>query len=106
MPKFINSRDNYFLACKILTLLACIPWPVILIPSIMSLAGDTRGMSPTGIFWVRLGWGLVLIYPVIYISVVLFAERIVAPISHAAGLSMAALPFLFSVYAIYCFFRT
>lgn len=34
-----KSLDKYFLICKIATLLFCLPWPLTLLATVMSLAG-------------------------------------------------------------------
>jgi hypothetical protein len=74
-----KSLDKYFLICKIATLLFCLPWPLTLLATVMSLVGyippDTAMVK---VVVMRLAWLLVLIYPVVFFAVVFFAEKVLA----------------------------
>jgi len=88
-----KSLDKYFLSCKIVTLLLCLPWPFTLLASVMSLAGQFQPETPMYLkVLVRLGWLLVLGYPVIFFAVVLLAEKVLAPKNYPAGAVVAILP--------------
>src|SRR5258707_537137 len=96
-----KSRDNYFLACKIATLLVCLPWPLTLLASLMSLAGQFSAETPMVVrVLVRMGWLLALIYPVFFFAVVFLAERVLAARAYALGAIVAALPVAFSVFVV------
>ena len=41
-----KSIDRYFLTCKIVTLVFCLPWPLTLLASVMSLAGQFQDNTP------------------------------------------------------------
>jgi hypothetical protein len=101
-----KSLDKYFLSCKLLTLLFCLPWPLTLAASVMSLAGQFRSNTPT---WerilVRLGWLLALVYPVVFLMIVVFSEKVLARRSYLLGVLTAALPIAFSILVIAWFFR-
>jgi hypothetical protein len=100
-----KSLDKYFLACKILTLIFCLPWPLTLIASVMSLAGEfspNTSLVMRGL--VRFGWLLVLVYPAIFFAIVLFAEKILARKSYVAGAVLAGLPTAFSLVVLYSIF--
>jgi hypothetical protein len=92
LPLF-RSRDKYFLACKILSLLFCLPWPLTLVASVMSLAGEFTAGTPMAMrVLVRAGWLLALIYPVIFFAIVFLAERVLAAKNYALGAVVAVLP--------------
>jgi hypothetical protein len=96
----LRSRDKYFLACKIVTRLVCLPWPFTLVATVMSLAAEfPSNTSPAVRFFVRAGWFLVLIYPVVFFALVFFAERVLAARSYALAAIVALLPFILSVWA-------
>src|SRR5438094_10199184 len=64
-----KSRDKYFLACKIATLLFCIPWPLTIVASVMSLAGEFGADTPMFLrVLFRLGWLLALVYPIVFFA--------------------------------------
>lgn len=89
----LRSRNKYFLTCKILTLLFGLPWPLTLIASVMSLAGEFTSSTPTTIrILVRAGWLLALVYPVVFFATVFFAERVLAAKNYALGAVVAGLP--------------
>ena len=70
-----KSIDKYFLICKIVTLLICIPWPLTVLASVMSLAGQFQENTPVFLrVLVRLGWLLILVYPLVFF-VVVFSPR-------------------------------
>ena len=74
-----KSIDKYFLICKIVTLLICIPWPLTVLASVMSLAGQFQENTPVLMrVLVRLGWLLILVYPLVFFAIVFFAERVLA----------------------------
>ena len=108
MAAFFNSfrsLDTYFLSCKIVTLLLCLPWPFTLLASVMSLAGQFQTGTPMYLrVLVRLGWLLVLGYPVVFFAVVLFAEKVLAPKNYATGVVVAFLPIAFGLLAGYWIF--
>ena len=88
-----KSRDKYFLTCKILTLLFCLPWPLTLIATVMSLAGHIpEGTSLIVVVLIRLAWLLALVYPIVFFGIVFFGERVVAPRNYALGAALALLP--------------
>jgi hypothetical protein len=96
-----KSIDKYFLICKIVTLLFCLPWPLTLLASLMSLAGQFQ--PDTAMFirvLVRLGWLLILVYPLVFFAIVFFAERVLARRSYAAAAVVALLPIAFSLFAV------
>jgi hypothetical protein len=100
-----KSLDKYFLSCKIAALLLCLPWPFTLLASMMSLAGQFQPETPMYLrVMVRMGWLLVLGYPIIFFALVLFAEKILAPKSYAAGAVVALLPFAFSLVVAFWIF--
>ena len=93
-----KSLDRYFLACKLATLLVCLPWPLTLVASVMSLAGQFSANTPFIVrFLVRLGWLLALVYPVVFFAIVFFAETILARKSYALAAVVALLPVAFSL---------
>ena len=53
---------------------------------------------------VRLGWLLVLGYPVIFFAVLFFAEKILAPKNYAVGAVVATLPIAFSLLVAFWIF--
>jgi hypothetical protein len=74
-----KSRDKYFLVCKIVTLIVCLPWPLTVVATVMSLAGHVSpGTSSYKVVLGRLAAFLALIYPVVYFAVLFYAERVVA----------------------------
>ena len=92
LPLF-RSRDKYFLACKIVTLLFCLPWPLTLIASVMSLAGEFQASTPMMVrVLVRLGWLLALVYPVVFFAIEFLTERVFAAKNYALGAVIALLP--------------
>ena len=93
-----KSRDKYFLACKIATLLFCIPWPLMIVASVMSLAGEFGADTPMFLrVLFRLGWLLALVYPIVFFAVLLFAEKILVRKSYPVGAVVAILPVAFSM---------
>src|SRR5882672_4837451 len=91
-----KSLDKYFLTCKIVTLLFCLPWPLTVVASLMSLAGQFQMDTPVFLrVLVRLGWLLVLAYPVVFFAIVFFAERVLARKSYPAAAIVASLPIVF-----------
>jgi hypothetical protein len=96
----LKSRDKYFLTCKIVTLLLCLPWPLTLVASVMSLAGEFLAGTPMAIrVLVRVGWLLALVYPVVFFAMVFFAERVLAAKNYALGAVVAALPAIAGIIA-------
>jgi hypothetical protein len=95
-----KSIDRYFLICKIITLLICIPWPLTLLASVMSLAGHFQENTPLLMrVLVRLGWLLILVYPLVFFAIVLFAERVLARKSYPAAAVVVLLPIGFTLFA-------
>src|SRR5882672_5462608 len=102
-----KSLDKYFLICKIATLLLCLPWPLTLVATVMSLAGYIPPDTPMfKVVLVRLAWLLVLVYPVVFFAVVFFAERVLARKSYPAGVIVALLPMAFSLFVVVKLFVT
>lgn len=102
-----KSRDKYFLTCKALTLLFCLPWPLTVVASLMSLAGQFQPGTPMYLrVLVRLGWLLLLGYPVVFCAMVFFAEKILAPKNYTAGAIVAFLPVAFSLSVVCWIFMT
>jgi hypothetical protein len=96
-----KSLDKYFLTCKILTLLFCLPWPLTLVASLMSLAGQFPPDTPVYLRVLgRLVWLVALAYPVVFFAIVFFAERVLARKSYAAAAMVALLPIVFSLFVI------
>jgi len=96
-----KSIDKYFLACKIATLLFCLPWPLTLVASVMSLAGQFQPDTPMYLrVLVRLGWLLVVGYPVVFFAVVFFAERVLARRSYATAAIVVLLPIALSLFVV------
>jgi hypothetical protein len=96
-----KSIDKYFLACKIVTLLCCLPWPLTVVASVMALAGQFQPGTPMFLrVLVRLGWLLVVGYPVVYFAIIFFAERVLARRSYAAAAIVALLPITFSLFVV------
>jgi hypothetical protein len=96
-----TSRDKYFLSCKILTLMVCLPWPFTLVATLMSLAGEfSPNTSFVVRFFVRGAWVLVAVYPVVFCALVFFAERILASKSYALAAAVALLPTALAVLAV------
>jgi hypothetical protein len=96
-----KSIDKYFLICKIVTLLLCLPWPLTLLASVMSLAGQFQDDTPVFLrVLVRLGWLLILVYPLLFFAVVFFAERVLARRSYPVATVVALLPIAFSLFAV------
>jgi hypothetical protein len=102
-----KSIDKYFLACKIVTLLFCFPWPLTVVASVMALAGQFQPDTPMILrVLVRLGWLLALGYPVVYFAVVFFAERLLARRNYAVAATVALLPITFSLFVVRWFLTT
>jgi hypothetical protein len=96
-----KSLDKYFLICKIATLLFCLPWPLTLLATVMSLAGYIAPDTPmVKVVLIRLAWLLVLIYPVVFFAVVFFAEKVLARKSYGFAVAVAWLPVAFSLLAM------
>jgi hypothetical protein len=96
-----RSIAKYFLACKIVTLLCCLPWPLTVVASVMALAGQFQPGTPMFLrVLVRLGWLLVVGYPVVYFAIIFFAERVLARRSYAAAAIVALLPITFSLFVV------
>ena len=96
-----KSRDKYFLVCKIATLLFCIPWPLTILASVMSLAGEFRADTPMFLrVLIRLGWLLALVYPLVFFALLFFAEKVLAPKYYVVGAVVALLPIAFSVFVL------
>jgi hypothetical protein len=96
-----RSRDKYFLACKIATVVICLPWPLTLVASVMSLAGEFQPATPLYLrVLVRFGWFLVLVYPLVFLVVVFFAEKVVAGKSYVAAAVVAILPIAFALFVV------
>jgi hypothetical protein len=99
--KLLKSRDNYFLACKLATLVVCLPWPLTIIASLMSLAGQFQDGTPMFLrVLVRLAWLLALVYPVFFFAIVFLAEKVLARKSYPVGAVAASLPVAFAVFFI------
>jgi hypothetical protein len=97
----LKSRDKYFLACKIATLVVCLPWPLTILASVMSLAGQFQESTPMFLrVLVRLAWLLALVYPVFFFAIVFFAERVLARKSYPAGAVVASLPVAFALFFV------
>ena len=102
-----KSLNKYFLICKIVTLLICLPWPLTLVASVMSLAGQFQPDTPMYLrVLVRLAWLLIIGYPVIFFALVFFAERVLARKSYAAAAVVVLLPIAFSAVVVGWFFLT
>ena len=99
-----KSLDNYFLICKLVTLIFCLPWPLTLLASVMSLAGY---IPPETLMFkvalIRLAWLLALVYPVVFFAVVIFAERVLSHKSYTLGAVVALLPVAFSLFFVVMF---
>ena len=96
-----KSIDKYFLTTKIVTLVFCLPWPLTLVATVMSLAGQFQDNTPLFLrVLVRLGWLLMLVYPLIFFAVVFFAERVLARRSYIGAAVVAGLPILFSLFVV------
>ena len=96
-----RSRDKYFLACKIATFVICLPWPLTLLASVMSLAGQAQPTTPLYLrVLVRFFWLLVLVYPLVFFAVVFFAERIAARKSYVAAAIVAILPTALALFVV------
>ena len=96
-----KSIDKYFLICKIVTLLICIPWPLTVLASVMSLAGQFQENTPVFLrVLVRLGWLLILVYPLVFFVVVFFAERVLARRSYAAAAVVVLMPIGLGLFAV------
>lgn len=100
-----KSLDRYFLACKILAFVFCLPWPLTLVASVMSLAGEFPAKTPVVMrFLVRLGWLLVLLYPLVFFAAVLFAEKVLARKSYPVAAVVALLPVAASLLVLHWVF--
>jgi hypothetical protein len=96
-----KSLDRYFLICKIVTLIFCLPWPLTLLASVMSLAGDIPAGTPIlKVALVRLAWLLALVYPVVFFAVVLFAERVLSHKHYGLAAVVALLPIAFGLVVV------
>jgi hypothetical protein len=96
-----KSIDRYFLTSKIVTLVFCLPWPLTLLASVMSLAGQFQDDTPLFVrVLVRLGWLLVLVYPLIFFAIIFVAERVFVGRSYTGGAVVAALPIAFSLFVV------
>ena len=96
-----KSIDKYFLICKIVTLLFCLPWPLTLLATVMSLAGYIAPNTPMfKVVLSRLAWLLVLVYPVVFFAIVFLAEKVLARKSYALAAVVALLPAAFSLFVI------
>jgi hypothetical protein len=103
----LKSLDKYFLTCKIVTFLFCLPWPLTVVASVMSLAGYFKADTPMyQIVLVRFAWLLVLGYPLVFFAVVFFAERVLAKKSYPAAALVASLPIAFSLFVVGWLFLT
>jgi hypothetical protein len=103
----LKSRDNYFLACKIVTLVVCVPWPLTVVASVMSLAGEFSADTSLVVrVLVRIAWLLALIYPAVFFAIVLLAEKVVAARSYAVAAILALLPVIFTLYVVLKLFST
>ncbi len=93
-----KSRDKYFLICKIVTLIVCLPWPLTIVATVMSLAGHVSPGTPAyKVVLGRLAAFLALAYPALYFTILFFAETVVARKSYAAAAVLDVLPTVFSV---------
>jgi hypothetical protein len=102
-----KSLDKYFLTCKIVTLLFCLPWPLTVLASVMSLAGYVPPNTPLYLrVLIRLGWLLALAYPAVFLAIVIFAERVLAQKSYAAAAMVALVPIVFSLCVVGWLFLT
>jgi hypothetical protein len=96
-----KSIDRYFLTCKVVTLVFCLPWPLTLLASVMSLAGQFQDNTPLFLrVLVRLGWLLILVYPLIFFAIIFFAERVLARRSYTGAAIVAVLPIVFTLFAV------
>ena len=96
-----KSIDSYFLTCKVVTLVFCLPWPLTLLASVMSLAGQFQDNTPLFLrVLVRLGWLLILVYPLIFFAIIFFAERVLARRSYTGAAIVAVLPIVFTLFAV------
>ena len=99
-----KSLDKYFLACKIVTLCFCLPWPLTVVASVMSLAGQFSADTPGFVrVLVRLGWLLVLGYPLVFFAIIFFAERVLARRAYTVAAVVASLPTAFSLLVVVWF---
>jgi hypothetical protein len=102
-----KSIDKYFLICKIVTLLICIPWPLTVLASVMSLAGQFQENTPVLMrVLVRTGWLLILVYPLAFFTIVFFAERVLARRSYPAAAVVVLMPIGFGLFAVVRLFVT
>jgi hypothetical protein len=93
-----KSLDRYFLICKIATLLCCLPWPLTLLASVMSLAGYIAPDTPLfKVVLIRLAWLLALVYPVVFFAVVFLAERVLSHRSYPLAAVVVSLPAVVSL---------
>jgi hypothetical protein len=102
-----KSLDRYFLICKVVTLIFCLPWPLTLLASVMSLAGYIPPNTPMfEVALIRLAWLLALVYPVVFLAVVLFAERVLSHRHYGLAAVVALLPAGFSLFFVLMFVLT
>ena len=95
-----NSLNWYFLLVKVLTVICSLPWFILVIPTLMSLAGYVSPNEPlVKVVAIKLLWLAVLCYPVIFYSFVLFAEKVATQESlKVLGHLIALIPLLISLW--------
>lgn len=99
---FFREADGVFKSIWVLTAVWCLVWPLTLVPSVMSLAGEP---GPEGQSWVRYLWLLAIIYPVIFFMVVKFGQGYAATGYYWVGVTIALLPTGFALYVLRWFFK-
>lgn len=85
--------DPVFTIIRILTLATYIAWPLVALLSIMAVGGK----SPPGEPWIKIYLAralylLALAYPLLFMSIVNIAEKVLLRHSYALGVIIAALP--------------
>ena len=99
-----KSLNRYFLICKLVTLIVCLPWPLTLLASVMSLAGYIPPNTPMfKVALIRVVWLLALVYPVVFFAVILFAERVLSHKYYGLAAVVALVPVAFSLFLIVMF---
>ncbi len=95
-----NSLNWYFTLVKIVTVICSLPWFILAVPTIMSLAGHVPpGESLSKAMAFKLLWFAILCYPVIFFSLVLFAEKIAAQENlKVLGYFVALLPLIITLW--------
>ncbi len=98
---FWRDADWVFRSIWVLTILWCLVWPLTIVPTVMSLAAETK---KDDYVW-KLLWFLALIYPLIFVMLVKLGQYYLAPTYYWLGVVVALLPTGFALFVLRWFFK-